>query len=285
MWAQPQPGFAAASRSRYAGRMRFGYRHICLPGVFVCGAFLSASFAAETTTARVAGEAAAPPNAIEKQQGFVALFDGKTTTGWRGFRRKAMPKNGWKVVDGTLMHDPVGPNCDKAGDIITNDTFENFELRLEWKLSPGGNSGVKYLIDEAQVQTGHGGLGFEMQILDDDKHPDAKKGTAGNRTAGALYDLIPPAKPMAKPPGEWNEARLVVNGNHIEHWLNGEKVVALERDSQMLRALINTSKYKDIKGFGQSARGHILLQDHGDPVWYRNIRVRRLPGNKAPRDS
>ncbi len=221
------------------------------------------------------------PTALEKQQGFVALFDGKTTKGWRGFRRKAMPRNGWKVVDGTLMHDPEGPQCDKAGDIITNDTFENFELRLEWKLSPGGNSGVKYLIDEARVSSGHGGLGFEMQILDDDKHPDAKKGIGGNRTVGALYDLIPPAKAMAKAPGEWNEARLLVSGNHIEHWLNGEKVVAFERDSQMLRALINTSKYKDNRGFGQSARGHILLQDHGDPVWYRNIRVRRLPGGKV----
>lgn len=226
------------------------------------------------------------PNTLspeEKRQGFVLLFDGESATGWRGFNRETLPSNGWKVSEGTLHFEPVAEGCDKPGDIITVDQYDNFELRLDWKLEPGGNSGVKYLIDESMVKSGHGGLGFEMQILDDERHPDAKKGIAGNRTAGALYDLIPPEKAMAKPPGEWNEARLVVNGNHVEHWLNGQRVVTYERDSQMLRALINTSKYKDAEGFGRTQRGHILLQDHGDRVWYRNIRVRRLPAPKPAR--
>ncbi|MCG5055572.1 MAG: DUF1080 domain-containing protein [Myxococcales bacterium] len=237
-------------------------------------------------TARTASAAPLPPNTLspeEKRAGFVLLFDGKTTDGWRGFNRTEMPKNGWKVVDGTLAYEPVGPDSDKPGDIVTEAEFDNFELRLEWKLSPGGNSGVKYLVNEARVSSGHNGLAFEMQILDDDKHPDAKKGIAGNRTAGALYDLIPPSKAMAKPIGEWNDARLVVKGSHVEHWLNGHKVVEYDRDSQMMRALINTSKYKDIEGFGTDARGRLLLQDHGDAVWYRNVRVRKLaaPRTKA----
>lgn len=218
------------------------------------------------------------------EKGFVPLFKGSSFAGWRGFNREGMPSNGWKIADGVVSYEPVGPDCDKPGDIVTVEEFDNFELRLEWKLAPGGNSGVKYLVDEALATSGHSGLGFEMQILDDDKHPDAKKGIAGNRTAGALYDLIPPSKAMAKPPGEWNEAKLIVDGDHVEHWLNGERVVTFERGSQMLGALINTSKYKDVAGFGKAKRGRILLQDHGDRVWFRNMRVRRLPPHRpSPR--
>jgi hypothetical protein len=234
--------------------------------------------------------AAAAPNqeamnkltAEEQAAGWRLLFDGQSTTGWRGFKRDAFPANGWVVEEGLLKRKPTKGEP-KPGDIITVDQFDNFELSLEWRLTPAGNSGVKYLIDESLVKDGHGGLGFEMQILDDDKHPDAKKGKDGNRTAGALYDLIPPRAKAARPVGEWNVARLVVNGNHVEHWLNGVKVVEFERGSPELKALIAESKYKVNPGFGDPARGHILLQDHNDEVAYRNIKVRPLPTVNAAR--
>ncbi|MDX2024462.1 MAG: DUF1080 domain-containing protein [Deltaproteobacteria bacterium] len=236
------------------------------------------------------GAAAAPaqptptPNtlsAAEKRQGWRLLFDGKTLAGWRGFHQTDVPNVGWKVQDDSIVYEPVCPTCEKPGDLITKDEYDNFELRIDWKLSPKGNSGVKYLVDESLVKTGHGGLGFEMQVLDNEGHPDAKKGIAGNRTAGGLYDLIPPAQQTAKPVGQWNEARLVVHGNHIEHWLNGQKVVEYERGCQMMKALIAGSKYAANPGFGEAAKGHLLLQDHGDQVWFRNIKLRVLPAPKT----
>lgn len=224
----------------------------------------------------------------EKRQGFALLFDGKATLQWRGFNQTEMPAAGWKVQEGTLTYDPVCSTCEKPGDIITKQQFENFELRLDWKISPKANSGIKYLVNEELVKTGHAGLGFEMQILDNEEHPDAKLGVAGNRTAGGLYDLIAPSTPAASPVGQWNQVRLVVNGAHIEHWLNGKLVVQFERGCQMMQALISYSKYKDKPGFGQAAKGHILLQEHGDKVWFRNIRVRTLRAtsqrSKAPQD-
>jgi hypothetical protein len=225
----------------------------------------------------------AAPNtltAAEKAAGWKLLFDGKTTEGWRGYNSTTFPAAGWTVVDGTIKKVAKGEKPGVGGDIITNDEYSNFELALEWKLAPGGNSGLKYLITEAPGSTGHAGVGYEMQILDDERHPDAKMGVNGNRTAGSLYDLIAPSTHAAHPIGEWNQVRLVVRGHHVEHWLNGQKVVQFEIGSPEMKALIAKSKYKDIKGFGEATSGHILLQDHGDEVSFRNIKLRQLTGKE-----
>ena len=220
--------------------------------------------------------------AAEKAAGWKLLFDGKTTTGWRGFRRDKFPEEGWVIEDGAIKHVASnGEQSQNGGDIITVDQYDNFELRLEWRISPGGNSGIKYLIAEEMVKSGHSGLGFEMQVLDDNRHPDAKKGKAGNRTAGGLYDLIAPQNKVLRPVGQWNRVRLVVAGNHVEHWLNDVKVVTYELGSPALKALIAESKYQTIPGFGEVRKGHLLLQDHGDEVWYRNIKLRSLPAPKS----
>jgi hypothetical protein len=216
--------------------------------------------------------------AAEKAAGWKLLFDGKTWNGWRGFRRDKMPDQGWAIEDGTIKHLPSkGEQSQDGGDIITTGQYSNFELRLEWRITPGANSGIKYLISEDMVKSGHSGLGFEMQVLDDDLHPDAKAGKNGNRTAGSLYDLIPAKNKALRPVGQWNEARLIISGQHVEHWLNGTKVVEFELGSPQLKALIAESKYKTIPGFGEVRKGNILLQDHGNEVWFRNIKVRELP--------
>ncbi|HVG38140.1 MAG TPA: DUF1080 domain-containing protein [Pyrinomonadaceae bacterium] len=222
--------------------------------------------------------------AAEKAAGWKLLFDGRTTEGWRGFHQEKFPASGWTVKDNCLMHVAgKGAQSQQGGDIITVDQYENFELQLEWRLAPGGNSGIKYFINESLPPTGLSGVGFEMQVLDDEGHPDAKMGRGGNRTAGALYDLIAPnSGKRAKPAGEFNQARLVVAGSRVEHWLNGVKVVEYQLGSENLRRLIAESKYKDIADFGKSHKGHILLQDHGDEVCYRNIKIRELTADGQP---
>jgi hypothetical protein len=205
------------------------------------------------------------------------LFDGKTFAGWRGFHSDKVPE-GWVIEDGCIKKTAAKGLLDRIGhDLITIDQFSDFELLIEWKLSPRGNSGIKYLVTESLPPSGGSGIGFEYQVLDDEKHPDAKMGLNGNRTAGALYDLIAPIEERKlKPAGQFNETRIIVKGNKIEHWLNGIKVVEFERGSADLKERIAKSKFKDNKEFGESAKGHILLQDHGDAVWYRNIKIRNL---------
>lgn len=224
------------------------------------------------------------PNTLtpaEKAAGWTLLFDGRTSTGWRGFHADAFPSSGWAIEDGVLKKVGKGEKPGAGGDIITTEQYGNFELALDWKLTPGGNSGLKYLVAERPDRKGRAGVGYEMQILDDERHPDAKEGINGNRTAGALYDLIAPSAHVAKPAGDWNHARLVVNGRHVEHWLNGRRIVQFEIGSPEMKALIAKSKYKDIAGFGEATSGHILLQDHGDEVWFRNIKLRKLPAPAA----
>ena len=156
-----------------------------------------------------AGAGATAPNtltAAEKAAGWKLLFDGKTTTGWRGYHSTTFPAQGWAVEDGAIKKVAKGEKPDSGGDIITTGEYGNFELALEWKLAPGGNSGLNYLITETPDGKGHSGVGYEMQILDDERHPDAKEGVNGNRTAGSLYDLIAPSTHAAKPIGEWNQA-------------------------------------------------------------------------------
>ncbi|PYQ55509.1 MAG: DUF1080 domain-containing protein [Acidobacteria bacterium] len=207
--------------------------------------------------------------ADEKKQGWRLLFDGKTTAGWRGFKKTDFPSERWEVRDGALHLRPTGTgDSHGAGDIVTTDTFSDFDLRWEWRISPGGNSGVKYFVTEQR----EGPIAHEYQVLDDARHPDAKVGP--HRQTAAFYDVLPPAadKPL-RPVGEWNLSRVVVAGNHVEHWLNGAKVLAYDLGSPETKAAIAKSKFKDVAGFGTKIPGRILLQDHGDEVSYRNIRI------------
>jgi 3-keto-disaccharide hydrolase len=231
--------------------------------------FIAASAQTKTSVNRLTG--------AEKAAGWRLLFDGKTLDGWRGFHSDKVPA-GWAIEDGCIKKVPAQGELGQAGgDLITVDQFDNFEFSIEWKLSKGANSGIKYLISESLPPTGRSGVSFEYQVLDDENHPDAKAGIAGNRTAGSLYDLIPASKAKKpKPIGEFNQTRIVVKGNHIEHWLNGVKVLEFERGGEKLKQHIAESKFKNTKGFGETAKGHILLQDHGDAVWYRNIKIRTI---------
>jgi Domain of Unknown Function (DUF1080) len=213
----------------------------------------------------------------EKAAGWRLLFDGASFNGWRGFHSDKVPE-GWVIEDGCIKKTPAKSLLDRTGgDLITVDQFASFELQIEWKVSPRGNSGIKYLVTEDLPPSGRSAVSFEYQVLDDENHPDAKMGIGGNRVAGALYDLIPPGKGRKpKPVGQFNQTRIIVRGDRIEHWLNGVKVVEFDRSSADFKQRIAQSKFKDRKGFGEAAKGHILLQDHGDAVWFRNIKIRNL---------
>ncbi|MGN6552829.1 MAG: 3-keto-disaccharide hydrolase [Verrucomicrobiota bacterium] len=223
----------------------------------------------------------------EKSEGWRLLWDGKTTDGWRSARAETFPTKGWSIHDGVLtVHENNGAEAVDGGDIITRERFSNFELLVDFKITPGANSGIKYFVQPSLAAvTGTGAkaavgsaIGCEFQILDDLRHPDAKLGRNGNRTIGSLYDLIPAAaSKKPNPIGEWNTARIVVQGGHVEHWLNGAKVVEYDRHSDAFRKLVAESKYRNIPNFGEWADGHILLQEHGNEVWFRNVKIRVLP--------
>ena len=202
------------------------------------------------------------------KDGSLTLFDGKTLTGWRNASRDTLPGQAWVVENGTLSFDPVKGH---GSDIITTRSFKNFDLSVDFKVSEGGNSGIKYFLIP------NTSLGCEYQIIDDSRHPDAKLGVNGNRKTGALYDLFPPAlnKPY-KPAGEWNTARIIVRGNHVEHWLNGTKILQYERGSEAFKKAIAESKFKTTEGFAQATSSPILLQAHGDKITFRNIKIKEL---------
>jgi 3-keto-disaccharide hydrolase len=231
----------------------------------------------------------APPNTLtdaEKAGGWKLLWDGKTTAGWRSAKSDHFPEKGWKIEDGVWsVPEAGGSESAAAGDIITTARYSNFELYVEFKIAPGANSGIKYFVQpELDPVTGTGekaargsAIGLEFQILDDARHPDAKLGRDGDRTLGSLYDLkAAAATKQPNPIGEWNAARIVSKGKHVEHWLNGQRVLEYERGSPEFRALVAQSKFKNIPGFGEWADGHILLQDHGNAVSFRNIKLRVL---------
>jgi hypothetical protein len=215
-------------------------------------------------------------SAAEKAAGWRLLWDGKTTDGWRSARGPAFPKGGWTINEGELIVNETGGKESAAGgDIITREKFADFELQMDFKITPGANSGIKILVD-TEINKGAGSsIGPEFQILDDVRHPDAKLGRDGNRTLGSLYDLIPaPADKKVNPVGEWNRAEIISKGKQVEFRLNGVKTVGFERGSKAWRDTVATSKFKTWPGFGELPEGHILLQDHGNKVFFRNIKIR-----------
>jgi hypothetical protein len=201
----------------------------------------------------------------EQASGWRLLFDGRTMGAWRGFRQEEVPA-GWKVVDGTISR--VG----SGADLITREQFDNFELSLEWRIATGGNSGILYRVTEEDNDTYR--TGPEMQVLDDAGHPD---GRSRLTAAGSLFGLYPAPDGVARPAGQWNTARIVVNGNRVQHWLNGVKAVEYELLSPAWQQKVTASKFAEWPRYGRAARGHIALQDHGDLVSYRNIKIRTLP--------
>jgi hypothetical protein len=204
----------------------------------------------------------------EAKAGWKLLFDGKSTKGWRGYKQKKAPA-AWTVKDGVLAFERK--DGVQGGDLLTRDQYESFELSLDWRITEGGNSGVMYHVQETEDQPWK--TGPEMQVLDNGKHRDGKNALT---SAGSCYALYPPSKDVSRPVGEWNQARLVVNGPNVEHWLNGEKVVSYEKGGEDWNAKVAGSKFKDFPNFGKSTRGHIDLQDHGDRVEFRSIKLRVL---------
>ena len=213
----------------------------------------------------------------EKKDGWALLWDGKTTEGWRGAKLDAFPENGWVVEDGVLkVLAGNGGESTNGGDIITTRTYKNFILKVDFKITEGANSGIKYFVDPTLNKGAGSAIGCEFQILDDLRHPDAKLGVKGNRTLGSLYDLIPAPEDKPFDINSWNTATVIVEGSHVEHWLNGVKLLEYERNNQEWDALVAYSKYRDWPNFGNYEEGYILLQDHGNEVWFKNIKIKEL---------
>ena len=256
------------------------------PGaVLVCAIAVAACARSQRETQSAMTQPA--PNtlsATEHAAGWRLLFDGKTFDGWRGLGYDSVPSAHWRIEDGAIRKIPTGevprmPDGQPAqgGDLMTKEAFADFELSWEWKIARAGNSGVKYNVSEAlsiAASANHAALGFEYQLLDDSLHEDNK---VPSHRAGALYDLIAPnTNKNLRPVGEWNQSRIVYRGTHGEHWLNGSKIVEFELGTSRMDSLLALSKYRNIQNFAQRRAGHIVLQDHGDEVYFRNIRIRNL---------
>jgi len=238
-----------------------------------------------------AAKSSAAPNTLtaqEKADGWKLLWDGKTTEGWHSTKGDEFPTKSWSLENGEFKVVSSGNAESQAGgDIITKDRYANFELTADFKTTKGCNSGIKIFaqpnLSPIDKVTGKptsvgSGIGLEFQVLDDENHPDAKLGRNGDRTLGSLYDLIPaPKDKKVMPVGEWNHARIISQGKHVEFWLNGEKTVEFDRGSAAFREAVALSKFKNIPEFGEWADGYILLQEHGSEASYRNIKLRELP--------
>jgi type 1 glutamine amidotransferase len=201
----------------------------------------------------------------EARSGWVSLFDGTRLTGLRGYRETGFPSSGWLIADATLQTEGDGP------DVVTDKEYESFEFSCDWKVAPGGNSGIIYLVSEDHQYTWQ--TGPEMQVLDNARHPD---GRDPKTCAGAVYAMIPCAYDVTRPAGEWNHATVKKNGTHIEHWLNGFKMAEYEIGSDEFKKMVAASKFASMPDFGKNTKGHIALQAHGEAMWYRNVKVREL---------
>ncbi len=208
-----------------------------------------------------------PPNTLtdtERAAGWRLLFDGRTTEGWRGYRKQVFPDKGWAVEDGSIRHLPKGG----GGDIVTRDQFENYELSWEWSINAGGNGGLKYFVIEDRPDV----IGHEYQMMGEPDLAAIRKDP--KHATGSFYDVIPVSLELPlRPPGQWNQSRVVVRGNHVEHWMNGKQVVAYELGSETVKAAIAASKFRKIERFGTKFPHHLLLQDHGGDVRYRSIKL------------
>jgi Domain of Unknown Function (DUF1080) len=232
----------------------------------VLAGVLAAAVAASAGPALVTARTQAPSS-----DGWISLFDGKTLNGWRGYKRNDATTTRWVVNEGMLCLAPGG-GADTRGalDIVTTSTYETFDLTWEWRVSEGGNSGLKYFVLEDM----NSAIGHEYQMIDDERHPDAKIGP--HRQTAAFYDVLPASNRPLKPAGQFNQSRILVSGQTVEHWLNGTRVLSYQLGSPELAAAIAKSKFKDVARFGKRQNAHILVQDHGDAVCYRNIRIKPL---------
>ncbi len=200
----------------------------------------------------------------QKSAGWVMLFDGKTSKGWRNFKKPTFPEKGWLIENGILKHVAKGG----GGDLMSETAYDNFDLEWEWMVPAGANNGIKYLITEKRSSV----IGHEYQMIDDTTAPHAK------HTTGAFYDVLPPTKEkQSKPVGQWNHSRVLIQDNHVEHWLNGTKILTYELGSEEVLKAVQNSKFKSVEGFGKKLRGHIILTEHQDEASYRNIKIRPLP--------
>ncbi len=231
-------------------------------------------------TANHAPEINTIPNTLSPQEvknGWNLLWNGKNTEGWRSSKSPRFPTKGWVIEnDVMVVSKKINGKSDYGGDIVTEKKYKNFILKVDFRITKGANSGVKYFVNSGKSKSDGLSFGCEYQILDDKRHPDSKGGVNGNRKVGSLYDLIP--APVEKPfmENEFNTATIVVKNDHVEHWLNGTKLIEYTRQNEMWNALVAYSKYRNIPEFGNAIYGHILLQDHGDEVWFRNIKIKEL---------
>lgn len=223
--------------------------------LLVCGALFAATAQEHNTLTKK-----------ERKAGWQLLWNGRDLSGWKSNSPNGDMNKGWKAVDGELVI-MAGSG---AGDIITEKRYHDFELSIDFKITEGANSGIKYFIGE------NGSIGCEFQILDDENHPDAKMGFNGDRRLGSLYDLIPADGWALVAKRDWNTARIVVRGNHVEHWLNGVKILEYEKNNDMWDTIVSHSKFAKVENFAGGDGGHILLQDHNDEVHYRNLKIREL---------
>ncbi len=212
----------------------------------------------------------------EVKEGWKLLFDGKTSANWMNAKSKNFPATGWSIKDGILIVNSGTGTQNTGGDIVTINKYKNFELIVDFKYTPGANSGIKYFVDTETNNGELASIGCEYQILDDKLHPDAKLGINGNRTLAGLYDLIPPKNTRDNGPDKWNRATIIVKGNHVQHWLNGQMTVEYDRNTPAWKELVATSKFKSSPGFGEVTEGRILLQDHGNIVSFKNIKIREI---------
>jgi Domain of Unknown Function (DUF1080) len=232
-------------------------------GLLASMLFASVAVAAETTPNQL--------SASEKADGWKLLFDGQNPQGWHSFKKKSFPTSGWIVQDGWLQC--LGKD---GGDLVSDGQYDQFDLEWDWKIDPAGNSGLKYFVLDSRSSA----LGHEYQMLDDEKNPDGKI-AGGKHITASFYDVLKPTvPPPTKPIGEINHSRVLVQGNHVEHWLNGVKVLEYELGSEAVKAAVAESKFKNVSGFGTRVQGHLLLQDHHSQVWFRNLKIRDLSGSK-----